>query len=520
MSTSAPDHGTDPGRRGALPSNLGDLLSRVGVGERPVLVDLRQPAAPVELTATGFDERLRGFARGLRSRGVEVGDRVGFLAENRWELLIGNLATMYAGAVAVPINHKLPPATVEHIIADAGVSLLLHDTGRAALVPDGITSIDIDDGFDAFLDPGPLEPVRPAPGDLAEILYTSGSTGLPKGVPLAHDGQLWALSKYLEPVQAADEASGSTLIVAPLFHMNAIMFSGMCLLNGITVVLQPRFDAARYIEAVDRYRCTLLTGVPTMFALVAGLDPSERPDDLSSVRRLMIGSAPMSEALLAEILELFQAASYSNGYGTTEAGPAVFGPHPQGRRRPPLSIGYPLDDIEWRLVDGPDENEGALELRTAALTTGYLNRPEATAERFVDGWYRTGDVMRRDDDGFFYFVSRADDMFVCGGENIYPSQVEELVNTHPDVQQSLVVAAPDDLKGRVPVAFVVAMPGAKPTEEELQAFAIERAPAYLHPRRVVFRSSLPLGGTQKIDRRTLEAEAADLMVQAGRATRT
>jgi acyl-CoA synthetase (AMP-forming)/AMP-acid ligase II len=524
-----------------LPENLGDLVRRPGLGSRLALVDLRRPGEPVELTADEFDERVRAIARGLLRWAPDRAStelRIGFLAENRWELFVGQLATMYAGAVAVPINHKLAAATVEHIIADAGVDLVFHDAERAHLVPAGVPTVGFDDRpetggagpgpgtpapapstpFEAFGDPGPLEPHRPGPGGLAEILYTSGSTGMPKGVPLDHRGQLWALSKYTEPVTAG-EATGSSLIVAPLFHMNAIVFSGVCLLNGITVVLQPRFDAAAYIDAVARYRCTLLTGVPTMFAMVAGLPPGQRPDDLSFVQRLMIGSAPMSDALLAEIHQLFPNAVYANGYGTTEAGPSVFGPHPDGRPRPPLSIGYPFDDVEWRLVDGPSPDEGALELRTGALTAGYLNRPEANAERFVDGWYRTGDVMRRDAEGFFYFVSRVDDMFVCGGENIYPAQVEELLNAHPGVQQSLVVGAPDDLKGQVPVAFVVPVAGQEPAEDELKAFVIEQAPAYLHPRRVVFRPSLPLGGTQKIDRRTLEAEAAELMVQAGRASR-
>ena len=536
---SEPARSLEPGMGSAsvMPANLGDLLARAGSGKRLALVDLRRPDHPVEMTADDVDEHLRAFARGLRRQGIEPGQRVGFLAENRWEMLIGYLATMFAGAVAVPVNHKLAPETVNHIVADAELSLIFHDDARSHLVPDGIDKINFDDpanydhpadaddpaksddpvGFAAFVDPGPMDAFDPVPGDLAEILYTSGSTGMPKGVPLDHLGQLWALEKYLEPVKSSgDVASGSSLIVAPLFHMNAIMFSGVCLLNALTVVLQPRFDAAAYISAVERYRCTFLSGVPTMFAMVAALDEAQRPLDLRFVERVMIGSAPLSDALIEQVRSLFPAASLANGYGTTEAGPAVFGPHPERRPRPTRSIGYPFDDIEWRLVDGPSASEGELEVRTTALTSGYLNRPEANRERFVDGWYRTGDIMRHDDEGFFYFVSRADDMFVCGGENIHPGEVEKLLNTHPGVQQSLVVGAPDDLKGMVPVAFVVATSGVGVTEDELKTYALERAPAYLHPRRVVFRTSLPVGGTQKIDRRSLETEARELMIAAGR----
>lgn len=510
-----------------MPHNLGDLLARAGVGPRLALVDLRHSDAPVELSAGELERRLHAFARGLAARGVEAGARVGFLSDNRWEMLVGYLGTMLAGAVAVPINHKFPRATVEHILRDSEVELLFFDEERTGLVPEGAASVGFDPSgeFDDFLDFGDFEAFRPQRGDLAEILYTSGSTGLPKGVPLDHHGQLWAVSKYLEPFErdeaGAAVAGGASLIVAPLFHMNALFFSSVCLLNAITVVMQPRFDAARYIEAVGRYRCSRLSGVPTMFAMVGRLDVSQIPKDLSSVESVFVGSAPLSETVVAQIGALFPAAQISNGYGTTEAGPAVFGPHPEGKPRPMLSIGYPMDDVEWRLVGGATDSEGALELRTEALTRGYLNRPEADRERFADGWYKTNDVMRHDEDGFFYFVSRADDMFVCGGENIFPSEVEELVHRHPGVQQTLVVGAPDDLKGRVPVAFVVPRSQSSADSEleaSIQSFCIENAPAYLHPRRVVFKDVLPVGGTHKIDRTMLEREAAELMVAEGRAS--
>ena len=512
-----------------FPRNLGDLLCRAGTGERTALVDLRIEESPVELSATALDRRVRAFARGLRRRGIGTGQRVGFLLDNRWELLVGCLGTMTAGAVAVPINHKFPAETVEHILDDSDVALLFHDEQRQPLASTAVLRVDFDGAagaeLEAFMDEGELDTYEPREGDLAEILYTSGSTGLPKGVPLDHGGQLWALSKYLQPVEG-DEATGASLIVAPLFHMNALFFSSVCLLNGTTIVLQPRFDPVRYIHAVARYRCSIVSGVPTMFAMVAALDAETLPLDLSCVELVFVGSAPLSGKLLKQIGELFPSAQISNGYGTTEAGPAVFGPHPDGKPRPPLSIGHPFEDVEWRLVGGPSAQEGALELKTAALTSGYLNRPEADAERFENGWYKTGDVMRHDEDGFFYFVSRTDDMFVCGGENVFPSEVESLVNRHPAVRQSLVVEAPDDIKGRVPVAFVVPVAGsafpddAAGIEREIKVLCLANGPAYLHPRRVLFKDELPVGGTHKYDRRALEQEAAELMFAEGRASRS
>ena len=495
-------------------------MARAGGGERLVFIDLRDVEAPRSFTADEFDASIAAFASGLSSRGIGPGQRVGILSANRWEMLAAYLGTMTIGAVSVPINIKFARETIEHVISDAGIDLLFCDAERLRVAPADLQTVCFDDkGFDAFTrETGAVPAYEPAEADLAEILYTSGSTGLPKGVPLNHAGQLWALTKYLAPV-AGDVATDRNLVVAPLYHMNALFYSTLSLANAMTIVSLPAFDARRYLDAVIRYECTYLSGVPTMFALLAALGDDAVSTDLSFVRHIGIGSAPLSESLLRQIHEMFPNASVSNGYGTTEAGPSVFGAHPDGIPTPAMSIGYPLPDIEWRLADGADGQEGVLEVRTGALATGYLNRPEADRERFRDGWFNTNDIMRRDEHGFFYFVSRADDMFVCGGENIFPGEVEALLNRHPDVQQSLVVGAPDDIKGTVPVAFVVPAPGSAPTEQAIRDFAIEHGPAYLHPRRVIFMDALPLGGTNKIDRRALEIRATELMIEAGRAKR-
>lgn len=504
-----------------MPRNLGDLLARPGEGARIALIDLAAAGGPVELSAATLADHVRAFARGVAKLGIEPGERIGILSRNRWEALVSYLGTLCRGAIAVPINYKFPPQTIEHIARDAEVTLLLCEDSLAGRAPQGLRRIGLDDGgpggFRATLDPGPVIAFDPGERHLAEILYTSGSTGTPKGVPLDHAGQLWALGNYLEPV-AGEEAPERSLIVAPLYHMNALFNASVCLLNAITIVMLPRFDAAAYLEAVLRYRCSRLSGVPTMFAMLAALEKARSGPPLDFVTAVSVGSAPLSAALLESMEALFPAAEITNGYGTTEAGPAVFGAHPEGKPRPRLSLGYPLEDVQWRLRDGSPHEAAMLELKTPALAAGYLNRPEADRERFEDGWFRTNDLMRRDADGFFFFVARADDMFVCGGENVYPGEVEALLDRHPAVGQSLVVGAPDDVKGTVPVAFVVPAPGAAPSEEQIRSFCLERGPAYAHPRRVVFKRSLPVGGTHKIDRHALEREAAALMVAAGRAS--
>jgi len=501
--------------------NLGDILRLPALADRPAYVDLREPDRPWRVTAAELDRHIVALARGLRRRAVGVGERVGILAENRLEFLVAYLGAMRAGAVAVPVNFKLTAATVAHIFRDSEIKLAFVDGRRAALVPGGIPAISFDSHggreFADFLDPGPLDTFIPADDDLAEILYTSGSTGVPKGVPLNHRGQLWPLSRLCEALDAHTPPE-RTLVVAPLYHMNGLFFSTMALVNRVTLFSQPRFEARAYLRAVAEQRCTVLSGIPTMFALMVREAELIAQLDLSCVHTISIGSAPLTDALLGQIQRLFPNASVSNGYGTTEAGPATFGLHPDGLPTPPLSLGYPAPGTQCRLVDGPSPDQGVLALRTPALMKGYLNLPEVTREKMRESWYLTGDVMRRDSSGFFYFVGRADDMFVCGGENIYPGEVEKLLERHPAVAQAIVVPAPDDIKGQIPVAFIVARPGTQPAADEIKQYALANGPAYAHPRFVEFRAQLPVSGTHKLDRAALTQEAAQLAHTAGRAS--
>jgi acyl-coenzyme A synthetase/AMP-(fatty) acid ligase len=278
------------------------------------------------------------------------------------------------------------------------------------------------------------------------------------------------------------------------------------LAQGGSVVLMPRFTAQSYIEAAVRYKVKSLTAVPTMIALMLRERQLLETSDLSSVEQVRIASAPLTQALIDSARAIFPTAVIVNGYGTTEGGAVTFGPHPDGITRPEISVGYPLPTVEWRLMrDGEQvDDEGALEIRSGMTMSGYYNLPDATANAITeDGFYRTKDVFRRDDQGFFYFVGRSDDMFVCGGENIYPGEVEMVLEKHPDIQQASVVPVPDPIKGHKPVAFVVATPGAAISEEHVKAFALAAAPAYQHPRRVYFLDELPLAGTNKIDRHAL-----------------
>lgn len=276
------------------------------------------------------------------------------------------------------------------------------------------------------------------------------------------------------------------------------------------MVLMPSFSAREYLDAAARYGCTALTTIPTMLARALKEQDLLKALDLSKIARITLGSAPCSDTLRDAIQRAFPDARVLLSYGTTEAGPAVFGPQPEGKPQPPMSLGYPLAGSEVRLVGGPSPDEGVLEMRNPAVMPQYNALPELTAKVLRDGWYHSGDVMRRDPDGFYYFVGRADDMFVCNGENVFPSEVERLLETHLGVLQACVVPAPDEERGQIPVAFVVPRPGAQVSAQELKSHALTHGPAYQHPRIVKLVAELPFAGTNKIDRRRLAQEAEQM----------
>ncbi|MBV8876850.1 MAG: acyl--CoA ligase [Gammaproteobacteria bacterium] len=492
----------------ATGGNLGKLLRPDVARESGALIDLLPPRRA--WSCGQLDAAADAFADGLTRAGVPADARVAILAENCAEHLIAYMGIMRAGAVAVPVNHRLPAETVRFILEDCAAGLCIVDRVREPLLPKSLERIRIRDegadGFDAFLERGTAPfSARLSPSGTAEILYTSGSTGRPKGVVLSHAGQLWALSVHVAAQPATGERS---LIVAPLYHMNALFNLSVCLLNGIEVVLMPRFEAAAHLRAIAEYRCTHLSGIPTMFALMARQQELIATLDLSSVTAVTIGSAPLTEALVERVQAVFPRAAISNGYGTTEAGPSIFEEHPQGLPRPLLSLGYPLPEIEVRLVGG-SADEGILHVRSPAMFTEYLNLPQVTHEKLQDGWYDTGDVMRRDAAGFYYFTGRADDMFVCGGENVFPGEIEKMLERHPAVLQAAVVPVPDEIKGQIPIAFVVLRDRSLPVEE-LKRFALESGPAYSHPRAFVVVDELPVASTHKPDKRPLMAQALEV----------
>lgn len=493
------------------PKNLGDLIDRSQDLSRLAIVDLRVPEVPKEYSFADMDRLSGGVARYLQSRNFPRGSRIAVAALNRAEYIAVYFGVMRAGHAVVPVNIKLPKDIIDFIIDDSNIILAFTDMATRDKLPPGVEVIDFDDegpkGFAALVKPSEFDTVTPAEGDLAQILYTSGSTGRPKGVLLPHAGQLWVLAaKALSPEFARERQ----ILAQPLFHMNGLIVTKCVFLGGASMVVMPSFNPVAYTEALAKYRITSAFAIPTMFARVVKVLEERKDIDLSAIKQIVLASAPLTLALVNRVRAAIPSATVANNFGTTEAGAAVFGKHPDGLPTPDLSIGYPVPGSDVRLVDGPDEDHGTLMMRNPALMVGYQNLPEKTAQVVKDGWYISGDVMRRDENGFFFFFGRADDMFVCSGENIYPLEVEKMLERHPAVQQASVVPLPDDERGQVPVAFIVPVAGAAPTVDAIKKFSIENGPAYQHPRRIEIRTDLPLAGTNKIDRNALTKRAREL----------
>jgi long-chain acyl-CoA synthetase len=490
-------------------TNLGDLIPRDRDPEKLAIIDLGGESER-RVTFAELDRVAMAVARGLLARGFARGERIAILSTNRSEYLAAYYGIMRAGLVAVPVNYRFPAATIAFILRDCGAKLVFCDPARRGQCPPGLLVVTFGtegaESFAAFLDAGPFDSVIAAPAEPAMFLYTSGSTGAPKGVVLSHRSHIWVVETRLE---AQDIASQRFLVAAPLYHMNALAVSAFACAGYATIVLLPQFTAVAYIEAIARCRTTFLTAVPPMIAMMLREHDLMARTDLSSVQFVRMGSAPVSQSLMQALHRALPQAKVTNAYGTTEAGPVVFGPHPRGLPQPETSVGYPHPKVAVRLVDGGNRTaaQGELEMKCPAMMLGYHNRPDLPVPITADGFYRTGDVFRRDADGFHYFLGRTDDMFVSGGENIYPGDVERMLERHPAVAQATVVPIEDDIKGTKPVAFIIAK--GTVDAEEIKRFALANAPAYQHPRFVWFVDRLPLSTTNKIDRAALMRMAAE-----------
>lgn len=479
------------------------------------------------------------WAAALASLGIGAGDLVAVLATNRREQIELFFACGRLGAALVPLNWRLAPAELGPILADARPRLLLGEgrfrgAAEEALRQSGGVEewrsggsqhahsptpplfhsavwLDLDADAPSLLacagEPPPERPV--APEDPALVLYTSGSTGRPKGAVLPHRQILWnavatTTSWELGP---ADVAPIST----PLFHTGGWnVFATPLWHRGGTVVLMDAFDPATFLDVMAEEGCTFSLTVPTQLLMLLEQPSWGRP--LPALRSFMSGGAPMPPA----VAERVRGAGYRlrEGYGLTECGPNCFASTNEASLRRPGSVGWPIAHLSMRLeAEHGREAEvgepGELLLRGPQRFSGYLRDPERTAEALTpDGWLRTGDLARRDADGAYYICGRRKEMFISGGENVFPGEVEAALADCAGVAEVAVVGVPDRLWGEVGRAFVVRRPGARLTEADVVAHVRQRLAAYKAPKSVVFLEAIPRLGSGKVDRRALASLAA------------
>ncbi|MGV9908038.1 acyl-CoA synthetase [Streptomyces tendae] len=469
-----------------------------------------------ELTYRELYERVLRLAHALRALGVDRGDRVAYLGPNHPAFLETLFAAGVLGAIFVPLNSRLTAPELTYQLTDSGSTVLVHSAGhtttaaQASAGADGAvrhritlgTAGECALGYEELLAGGGTGRLDEAvaPDDPCIIMYTSGTTGRPKGAVLTHANITWnSVNVLVDTELGGDEV---TLVVAPLFHTAGLGMTCLpTLLKGGRVVLLESFEAAQVLDVIERRRVTYMFGVPTMYDAMAA-QPRWAEADLSSLRSLNCGGAPVPTRTIETYLA--RGLAFSQGYGMTEASPGVLFLDREQSSAKAGSAGVPhfFTDTRIALPDGRDADPGE---RGEVLVQGpnvmraYWRRPEETAAAFTDdGWLRTGDVARTDDDGYAYIVDRVKDMFVSGGENVYPAEVEDALLGHPSVAECAVVGVPDAVWGEVGHAVVVLAGGARADASEILAHLQGRLAKYKIPKTLVFAPELPRTASGKI----------------------
>jgi fatty-acyl-CoA synthase len=460
-------------------------------------------------TYAQLDAAADRWAGVLRARGIGRGGIVAVLAGNRREVVELFFACGRVGAALLPLNWRLSSAELAPILADARPDLLIGEARFREKAMDTAASwIDLDDDAPELLAGwfDPVEDVEVEADDPLLILYTSGSTGKPKGAVLPHRQIHWnaVATTTAWELTAQDVAPVST----PLFHTGGWnVFATPLWHRGGTVVLIDGFDADGFLAAMEEEGCTIALTVPTQLVMLMESPRWGRP--LPRLRRFVSGGAPCPASLAARVREAGY--TFREGYGLTECGPNCFAISDNQAVRRPGSVGWPVPFLEMRLAaeDGGEADvgqPGELLLRGPQVFAGYLRNPEQTEAAFTpDGWLRTGDLAVRDADGAYRICGRRKEMYISGGENVYPAEVEAALCDCPGVAEAAVVGVPDEKWGEVGRAFVVARAGEMLTEAEVAAYARARLAGYKVPRSVFILPEIPRLGSGKPDRRALAA---------------
>lgn len=474
------------------------------------------------LTFLQWERESNRLARGLQARGVGKGDLVAILleAERILDFIVTYSAVHKLGAVTVPMNNRLSPPEVRAILEHAEVTAIVtsgaYDQAVAPLLGAlrSLTTVATvsESRVEGLVD---IEDLKSPDGgevqvpvdddDLADVMYTSGTTGRPKGVAVRHGNV--AMLPNAEP---AWQGTG-WLSATPVFTFAGLGFIYNPMKAGMTMLYLPKFDAGRWFEIVERERPLMAFVVPAMARLLIH-HPGFESADLSSLRGLILGSAPLAPDTLLRLQARLPGAAVLNSYGMTEGGHATFSMDPEGSRARPGAVGRPRPPTEVQIVgdDGtscPTGEVGEVTTRNPNGHREYYKDPEATARMWEGGWLHTGDLGYLDADGYLYIVGRKKEMIVRGGMNVYADDVEAALQAHPAVIEAAVVGISHDVLGEDVAAFVVIRPGDELSSEELQGFVGERLADYKVPRRITFLDGLPRNAGGKVVKAQLTAAA-------------
>ncbi len=473
----------------------------------------------VELTWSQLRDQAASAAGALRAAGLQPGERVALILPNVPAYPVLFYGVLMAGGVVVPMNPLLKSGEIEFYFTDAGAKI-------AFVWPDFL-----DEATKGAEKPGtrvvPCSPMGPAEGsfetgdavdgalaredeDTAVILYTSGTTGKPKGAELTHTNLNLNARRSAESILTITE-SDTIMGCLPLFHVFGLTCGlNAAVVSGATLTLIPRFDPAKALEVITRDKVTVFEGVPTMYAAMLHHDDAGSTD-ASSLRVCASGGSAMPVEVMKAFEEKF-GCMILEGYGLSETSPVASFNMPHLERKPG-TIGVAIPGCQMKLIDADGKDSATGEIGEIAISgdnimKGYWNRPDATAEAIVDGWFRSGDLATVDDEGFFTIVDRKKDMILRGGLNVYPREVEEVLYEHPDVLEAAVIGIPDDKMGEEVGAGVVLKEGATASLDDIQKFVKDRIAAYKYPRKVWRLDVLPKGPTGKILRREVKAPDA------------
>lgn len=471
------------------------------------------------LTYAQLNARANRLANWMRALGVGKGDRVSILAHNSVIYLDLFYGLAKIGAIFAPLNWRLTARELAYIVADCEPKVILCGPEFIATLNDlrgqvrdaRLVSVEgaAIDGARAYEDElaraSDAEPERPPldDDDTYCILYTSGTTGRPKGAMLPHRQILWnCINTVVSWGLREDDVSP---VLTPLFHAGGLFaFLTPLFYIGGRIVLARAFDAEQSLRTIVEERCAVVLGVPTLFQMWYNTPYFQRAD-FSRVRFWINGGAAIPVPLMEAWLKA-KGGVFRQGYGLTEVGPNCFSMTDEESVRKRGSVGKPIFHSAMRLVNPETGNPigvnepGELLIRGPHVCTGYWRNPQATAQAITDGWFHTGDGMRMDEDGFFYFVGRFKDMIKSGGENIYAAEVEKIFRDHPAVQDAALIGKPDEKWGEVGLMIVLLKSGQSATEDELLKFCEGKLARFKIPKQVIFTDALPYSPYGKVEK--------------------